>query len=165
MCKVLHNSEKSLTFVTSEMKQKKITKKNYTIMKTTELYKEIKKVANDTTLENVFAYRINHDKRFYQIFLHSEPSDKVKAMCEKNGIGLNLQQYRHTIYFDKVWDYALYTQSTRRTYRTGQEQDCHYWELTGNVGLERMIDKNIRKKIDMSEYLKRVSLEELKKEL
>lgn len=84
---------------------------------------------------------------------------------QKNGIGLNMQQYNTTIYFDKVWDYALYLQSTRRTYRTGQEQDCFYYELTGDVGLERMIDRNISKKTDMSEYLKKVSLEELRKTL
>jgi SNF2 family DNA or RNA helicase len=64
-----------------------------------------------------------------------------------------------------VWDYALYIQSTRRTYRTGQEEDCHYYELTGDVGLERLIDKNISKKISMSEYLKKVTKEELRREL
>ena len=84
---------------------------------------------------------------------------------QKSGIGLNLQQYDTTIYFDKVWDYALYIQSTRRTFRTGQEQDCHYYELTGDVGLEHMIDRNIRKKVSMSEYLKKVTKEELRKAL
>lgn len=84
---------------------------------------------------------------------------------QKSGIGLNLQQYDTTIYFDKVWDYALYIQSTRRTYRTGQEEDCHYYELTGDVGLESLIDKNISKKISMSEYLKKITKEELRKEL
>lgn len=57
------------------------------------------------------------------------------------------------------------SRGTRRTYRTGQEEDCHYYELTGDVGQERLIDKNIEKKINMSEYLKRVSLEELRKSL
>ena len=84
---------------------------------------------------------------------------------QKSGLGLNLQKYNTTIYFDKVWDYALYVQSTRRTFRTGQELDCHYYELTGDVGLESMIDRNISKKISMSEYLKKVSIEELRKEL
>jgi SNF2 family DNA or RNA helicase len=84
---------------------------------------------------------------------------------QKSGIGLNLQQYDTTIYFDKVWDYALYIQSTRRTYRTGQEEDCHYYELTGDVGLESLIDKNISKKISMSEYLKKITKEELRKAL
>lgn len=84
---------------------------------------------------------------------------------QKESLGLNLQGFTNTIYFDKVWDYALYVQSTRRTFRTGQEQDCHYWELTGDVGLEQMIDRNIRKKTNMSEYLKKVSLEDMKKEL
>lgn len=84
---------------------------------------------------------------------------------QKESLGLNLQQYNTTIYFDKVWDYALHLQSTRRTFRTGQNEDCEYYELTGNIGLDRMIDRNIAKKVSMSEYLKRVSLEELKKEL
>lgn len=92
------------------------------------------------------------------------PQCTVLSM-QKESLGLNLQKFTNTIYFDKVWDYALYVQSTRRTFRTGQEQDCHYWELTGDVGLEQMIDRNIRKKTNMSEYLKKVSLEDMKKEL
>ena len=78
---------------------------------------------------------------------------------------LNLQDYNVTIYFDKVWDYALMLQSSRRTYRTGQTEDCVYYNLTGNVGLESLIDDNIDKKISMSEYFKKINKEELKKEL
>ena len=84
---------------------------------------------------------------------------------QKESLGLNLQQYRHTIFFDRVWDYALLLQASRRTYRTGQEQDCHYYELTGNVGLEHMMAENISKKISMSEYLKKITKEELRKAL
>lgn len=84
---------------------------------------------------------------------------------QKESYGLNLQEYRHTIYFDKVWDMALRKQSSRRTFRTGQEYDCSYWDLTGNVGLEKMIDRCISRKVSMSEYLKKKSMEELKKEL
>lgn len=40
-----------------------------------------------------------------------------------------------------------------------------YYELTGDVGLERLIDNNISKKISMSEYLKKITKEELRKEL
>lgn len=80
---------------------------------------------------------------------------------QKESLGLNLQQYSHTIFFDRVWDYALLLQASRRTYRTGQEYDCHYYELTGNVGLERMMKENITKKVSMSEYLKKVTKEEL----
>lgn len=84
---------------------------------------------------------------------------------QKESFGLNLQKYRHTVYFDKVWDYALRVQSGRRTFRTGQEYDCYYYDVTGDVGLERMIDKNVEKKISMSEYFKKVNIEELRKEL
>jgi hypothetical protein len=60
---------------------------------------------------------------------------------------------------------ALRVQSSRRTFRTGQEYDCKYYDLTGDVGLESLIDKNISKKVSMTEYFKKVSKEELKKVL
>ncbi|MFA6831309.1 MAG: DEAD/DEAH box helicase [Bacteroidaceae bacterium] len=84
---------------------------------------------------------------------------------QKEALGLNLQDYSNTIYFDKVWDYALRVQSTRRTFRTGQKQDCKYYDLTGNVGLESLIDRNISKKISMTEYFKSISKKQLLKEL
>lgn len=92
------------------------------------------------------------------------PDVKVLSY-QKESLGLNLQQYHHTIYFDKIWDYALRNQSWHRTFRVGQEHDCQYWDLTGNVGLERMIDRNIEKKTSMTEYFKRVSREQLMQDL
>jgi hypothetical protein len=81
---------------------------------------------------------------------------------QKEAYGLNMQHLNNTIYFDKVWDYALRRQSGHRTFRTGQEYDCRYWDLTGNVGLENLINKNIEKKISMVEYFKGKTKEELK---
>ena len=92
------------------------------------------------------------------------PKAKVLSY-QKESYGLNLQNYNITIYFDKVWDYALRMQSSRRTFRTGQEYDCKYYDLTGDVGLESLIDRNINKKISMSEYFKRITMEELRNEL
>lgn len=92
------------------------------------------------------------------------PSAKVLSY-QKESFGLNMQQYNHTIYFDKIWDLALRIQSGRRTYRTGQEYDCYYYDLTGNVGLERMIDRNIRNKVSITEYFKKVNIENLRKDL
>lgn len=84
---------------------------------------------------------------------------------QKDSLGMNLQQYNITIYFDKIWDYALKTQSYNRTYRTGQEFDCVYYELTGDVGLETLIDRNISKKVSMSEYFKKATRDDLKRDL
>ena len=42
---------------------------------------------------------------------------------------------------------------------------CEYYDLTGDVGLESLIDRNIDKKVSMSEYFKKVTKEELKKVL
>lgn len=99
--------------------------------------------------------------------------EKVKSLFPKStvlsyqtsSIGLNLQEYNITIYFDKIWDYYLRRQSLNRTYRAGQKLDCHYYDLDGDVGLENLIDKNVFKKIDMVEYLKSKTKEEIISEL
>lgn len=91
---------------------------------------------------------------------------KAKVLSyQKESFGLNLQQYCNTIYFDKIWDLALRIQSSRRTYRTGQEYDCRYWDLTGDVGLEKLIDSNIEKKVGMTEYFKSKARGDFKKDL
>lgn len=84
---------------------------------------------------------------------------------QKHALGLNMQHLNHTVYFDKIWDLALRLQSGLRTYRTGQEYDCTYLDMTGNVGLESLIDQNINKKIGMVEYFKGKTKEQLKEEL
>lgn len=81
---------------------------------------------------------------------------------QKHSLGLNLQQYNCCIFFDKIWDYALREQAERRIYRTGQQTDCVYYDLTGNVGLERMINSNISHKADLLQEFKKLSLEEFK---
>jgi hypothetical protein len=100
--------------------------------------------------------RIECEKRF--------PKATVLSY-QKESFGLNLQHLSNTIYFDKNWDYALRIQSGRRTFRTGQEYNCRYFDLTGNVGLELLIDANIKKKTSMAEYFKGKTKTDLKKVL
>lgn len=100
--------------------------------------------------------RVECEKRFQKATVLS---------YQKESLGLNMQHLCNTVYFDKNWDYALRVQSGRRTFRTGQEYDCRYWDLTGNVGLERLIDANISKKTSMAEYFKGKTKEEIKAEL
>lgn len=83
----------------------------------------------------------------------------------KHTFGLNLQDKYVTVYFDKTWDYAQREQTERRTYRTGQQHDCVYYDLKGDVGLENMIDKNVTNKQNLLNYFKKVSLEQLINEL
>ncbi|MDR2913439.1 MAG: hypothetical protein LBV74_01155 [Tannerella sp.] len=80
---------------------------------------------------------------------------------QKESLGLNLQHLNNTVYFDKIWDYALRIQASRRTFRTGQEHDCQYFDLTGNVGLESLIERNVEKKIGMVEYFKGKTKQEI----
>ena len=95
----------------------------------------------------------------------SRYKDAKVLSYQKEAFGLNLQHYRYMVFFDKVWDYALRVQATRRTYRTGQQSDCVYFDLTGDVGLENLIDTNIKKKISMTEYFKKKSIKEIKNAL
>lgn len=84
---------------------------------------------------------------------------------QKNAFALNLQQYNVLIKFDKHWDYALHQQLMHRIYREGQNWDCLVYDLTGNVGLETMMNKNIEKKGSLLDAFKRKSVKELQEEL
>lgn len=64
----------------------------------------------------------------------------------KGSLGLNLQEYKNIIFYDKTWDYAQLEQAKRRVYRLGQAEDVNYYFLTGNLGLENMINDSIDKK-------------------
>jgi len=83
----------------------------------------------------------------------------------KHSLGLNLQKYNYTIYFDQTFDYLQMTQSEFRTYRTGQHDNCSYRTLVGNTGLETMIMNNINKKQSLLQYFKKVGAAQIKKEL
>ena len=91
---------------------------------------------------------------------------KAKTLTYGTGsIGLNLQSYRRIIYFDKTFDYAFREQSEARIYRMGQQDDCEYFDLTGNVGLEHTIDCCIDSKTSLVEHFKRGYKKQLMEEL
>ena len=69
--------------------------------------------------------------------------------------GLNLQNYNRIIYFDKTFDYSFREQSEGRIYRNGQTLDCEYYDLTGDVGLETMIDRCISNKEGLVQHFKK----------
>lgn len=69
--------------------------------------------------------------------------------------GLNLQDYNRIIYFDKTFDYSFREQSEGRIYRNGQTLDCEYFDLTGDIGLEDMIDRCIQNKEGLVQHFKK----------
>lgn len=88
---------------------------------------------------------------------------KATVLNYKTGsMSLNLQDKPYTVYFDQTFDWGDVVQSQHRNYRTGQENDCRYLRLIGDVGLENLIYENNKKKLEMSEYLKKISREQLK---
>lgn len=84
------------------------------------------------------------------------PNQKILSW-QKHSLGLNLQEYNVIVKFDKHWDWALHEQLEHRIYRTGQEKDCIIIDLTGNVGLEKLINENISKKQKLLTYFKNYS--------
>lgn len=84
---------------------------------------------------------------------------------QKNSFSLNLQAYNVIIKWDKHWDYALHDQLKHRVYRTGQQSDCVFYDLTGNVGIENMMNQNAESKGLMLNAFMRKSVKELQKEL
>ena len=89
---------------------------------------------------------------------------KALVLNYKTGsLGLNLQDRPYTVYFDQTFDWGDVVQSQHRNYRTGQENDCRYLRLIGNVGLEKLMFENNKKKIGTAEYLKKISKNELNK--
>ena len=89
------------------------------------------------------------------------PNVKILSY-QKHSFGLNLQDYNRIIFFDKIWDYALINQAEHRIFRTGQKEDCIFYNLTGNVGLEEMIDSNVKTKSNLLKEFKKLSLEQFK---
>lgn len=84
---------------------------------------------------------------------------------QSEALGLNLQDRNVTVFWDKTWDFALLDQAMHRTWRTGQERDCYFYTLTGDVKLEHLIDRNVERKENLLTYFKQHSVEELRKKL
>lgn len=127
-----------------------------------EKFKYVEKIIkeNDPSKILIYAKYIETQKLLKKRF------PKVQTLSyQKHSYGLNLQQYNRTIFFDKIWDYALREQAERRTFRTGQNTDCIFYDLTGNVGLEKMINENVSRKADLLQEFKKLSLEEFKKKV
>jgi len=85
----------------------------------------------------------------------------------KGAFGLNLQRCNRVVFFDKTWDYAFREQSEARIYRNGQQNDCEYFDLTGEPRLESMLNDCIDRKVTLVEYIKENGpsiIEQLRKE-
>lgn len=94
-----------------------------------------------------------------EFFQDRYPNCKVLTYG-KGTFGLNLQQYKLMIFADKTWDYAQLEQATRRIYRMGQTKDTKFYYLTGDVGLERLMDNCISNKVWVLNEFKKSSKKE-----
>ena len=100
----------------------------------------------------IFVKYLDTKARLTDIF----PNCKV-ITYGKGSLGLNLQEYKNIIFYEKTWDYAQLEQAKRRIYRLGQSENVNYYFLTGNLGLEKMIDNSINKKTTLLNLFKETS--------
>jgi hypothetical protein len=55
-------------------------------------------------------------------------------------MSLNLQHYPYDFFGIRTL-IGIARTGTFRNYRTGNLEDCYYWDMTGDVGLEALFDK------------------------
>lgn len=115
----------------------------------------LKRIIKEKEVNNVIVFcKFIMSKNFIQ------KNCNVKVLTYgKGALGLNLQKYNTIVFWDKTFDYALQEQAERRIYRLGQKDDCTFYHLNGNVGLEKMINKNISNKVSMLDSFKKATAE------
>lgn len=69
----------------------------------------------------------------------------------------NLQDRPLMIFFDGTFDWGDVSQGSKRNYRTGQEDDCYYLRLMGDVNLEDLMQANNQKKENTANYFKQLT--------
>jgi hypothetical protein len=91
---------------------------------------------------------------------------KATVLNYQNGCySYNLQHLPYMVMFDKTFDWGKRVQGLARNFRTGSDGDYRVLDLTGNVGLEDLINQNNLKKLSTAEYLKTISIKQLKEVL
>jgi len=115
---------------------------------------------NDESKVRLIASVVDESTVIFCKFIRSRDFLKAKFPEAKvltygtGSFGLNLQDFHTMIFWDKTFDYAQLEQAQRRVYRIGQKQDVKYIMLSASVGLDRLIDKNIEKKVSMLDAFK-----------
>ncbi len=116
-----------------------------------EKFQAVEKILSSHDRSKVAIFRKFVDS---EVALKQRFPDVAIFSIQSHAFGLNLQDYNVIIGWDRVWDYALMDQRDRRIWRTGQEETCYYYELTGNVKLEEMMAANVEKKGKVLKYFK-----------
>lgn len=111
--------------------------------------KIVQKLLDDKTL--IFTKFIKSK----EVLLAKFPNARVLSYG-KDSFGLNLQEYNKIIFFDKTFDYAQRDQAEHRIFRLGQSENVTYYDLTGDVNLEKTIDRNIEYKSSLLAEIKKL---------
>lgn len=93
------------------------------------------------------------------------PMGATVLSIQSDSMSINLQDRSVCIEADKTWDFALVDQYQHRIYRQGQKEECFYYYLNGNVGLDRLIKENNEKKSTQLQCFNRITKKGLKEVL
>lgn len=69
--------------------------------------------------------------------------------------GLNLQFCHNLIFYDNDFDFATRAQAEDRVHRLGQDHEVHIYDIVANDTIDEFISKNLGKKSNMLEAMKR----------
>lgn len=93
---------------------------------------------------------------------------KATVLNYKTGVySYNLQYLPYMVMFDKTFDWGDRRQGMARNFRVGSFENYDYrvLDLTGDVPLEELMKQNNARKLSTSEYLKKISREQLNQQL
>ena len=72
---------------------------------------------------------------------------------QSGGTGLNLQAFNNTIFLSPTYSYTDYHQAEGRTYRTGQEERCTFYQLRAAKTIDTAIYRALNEKKDFDDKL------------
>lgn len=99
-------------------------------------------------------------------FIHSHIPKANVFSLQSESMSINLQdQFNVTVEFDKTWDWMNVDQYQRRIFRIGQKRTCFHYYLDANIPLDNLIKRNNLVKQNALDYFKKVSKNQVIKEL
>ena len=79
--------------------------------------------------------------------------DVMIVQYQAGGTGLNLQKFSTTIFMSPCYSYSDFAQAIGRTYRSGQDKKCVFYELEAVGMIDKSVYKNLDNKQDFNDNL------------
>lgn len=90
-----------------------------------------------------------------------EDQDVMLVQYQSGGTGLNLQKFSNTIYLSPTYSYTDHHQAEGRTWRTGQQKRCTFYQLKADKTIDGAIYKSLATKKDFDTKLSEEQIMEM----